>query len=231
MIFDMTRSSSGGGGGPSASDAILIVTVPTGSTVTATKGSVTLTPTLWTAAADASLDCALFVIPPAQFDSTTPWTVTATRGTETASYPVTIDSNKQYDVELYYKLYIISGGTTPYNWKLLSGMTMTKNASSVVFKGSGSGYHVGVVDGLFDVTAYKLLIADVTFSVVDNGAYNALWDANVATPTKDNTSAIVYANNSGHLELDISGFSGSMKIGVGTVYTNVSTYTSLYLMT
>lgn len=102
MIFDMTRRSSGGGGGPSASDAILTVTVPTGSTVTATKGGVTLTPTLWVTAADATLDCALFVVTPAQFDSVNPWTVTATLGSDTASNTVIISSNEQYDLSLWY---------------------------------------------------------------------------------------------------------------------------------
>lgn len=99
MIF-VVGSSGGGGGGPSSSDAILTVTVPTGSTVTMTKGGVTLTPTMWVQAADPTLDCALFVIPPAQFDSVNPWTVTATNGTYTSSDTVTIDSNKQYDMEL-----------------------------------------------------------------------------------------------------------------------------------
>lgn len=92
----------GGSGGPSASDAILTVTVPTGSTVTATKGGVTLTPTMWTAAADATQECALFVIAPSMFDATTPWTVTATSGTDSATTTVLIDSNKQYDLELSY---------------------------------------------------------------------------------------------------------------------------------
>ena len=101
MIFDMTRRSSGGGSGPSSSDAILTVTVPTGSTVTMTKGGIMLTPTMWVQAADATLDCALFVIAPAQFDSVNPWAVTATNGAYTSSDTVTIDSNKQYDLELH----------------------------------------------------------------------------------------------------------------------------------
>lgn len=100
-----------GGGGPTAADAILIVTVPAGSTVTAEKGSVTLVPTLWTAAADSSLEKALFVIEPEQFDSSTPWTVTATNGTDSASDTVTVDSNKQYDLELSYYLWLFKAGT------------------------------------------------------------------------------------------------------------------------
>lgn len=112
LVFNGVYSvvNGGGGGGPSASDAILTVTAPAGSTVTATKGSATLVPTLWTTAADAELECALFVIPPAQFDSTTPWTVTATSGTNTASDTVAIDSNNQYYIELTFTFYLYRNG-------------------------------------------------------------------------------------------------------------------------
>lgn len=81
-------------------NALLRVSVPTGSTVTATKSGVTLIPMMWVQAADPTLDCALFVISRAQFDSVNPWTVTATNGPYTSSDTVTIDSNKQYDMEL-----------------------------------------------------------------------------------------------------------------------------------
>ena len=103
MIF-VVDSSGGGSGGPSASDAILTVTVPTGSTVTATKGGVTLRPTMWVQAADPTLDCALFVISPSLFDAQNPWTVTATLGTNTASDTVTISANKQYDMVINYRV-------------------------------------------------------------------------------------------------------------------------------
>ena len=100
-VFNMVGGGSGSGG-PSASDAILTVTVPTGSTVTMTKGGVTLTPTMWVQAADNTLDCALFVIQPSLFDAVNAWTVTATLGTETASATVTISSNEQYDIVMSY---------------------------------------------------------------------------------------------------------------------------------
>lgn len=90
----------GGSGKLKNTDAVLIVTVPTGSTVTATKGGTTLTPTMWVKAADNTLDCAIFIIPASQFDSTTPWTITATDGTNTASDTVLITTNKEYEVVL-----------------------------------------------------------------------------------------------------------------------------------
>lgn len=95
----------GGGGSLKDTDAILTVTVPTGSTVTMTKGGVTLTPTIWVQAADPTLDCALFVISPSMFDSQNAWTVTATLDTNTASDSVTISANEQYDLILSYHVH------------------------------------------------------------------------------------------------------------------------------
>lgn len=100
----------GSGGALSASDAILAVTVPTGSTVTATKGGVTITPTIWVTAADPTLDCAIFAISASLFDAVNPWTVTATLVTDTASDTVIIDSNKEYDLELSFTLWLVKNG-------------------------------------------------------------------------------------------------------------------------
>lgn len=102
----------GGGSGPSASDAILTVTVPTGSTVTMTKGGTTLTPTMWVQAADPTLDCALFVIAPSMFDAVNAWTVTATLGTDTASDTVLITSNKEYEIMLSFTFWLYYYGNT-----------------------------------------------------------------------------------------------------------------------
>lgn len=109
LVLNMVGGGSGGSG-PSASDAILIVTVPTGSTVTMSKGGVTLTPTMWVKSADTSLDCAIFSIPASQFDSTTPWTVTATRVTDTAITTVLITTNREYEVQLSYLFYLYNRG-------------------------------------------------------------------------------------------------------------------------
>lgn len=90
----------GSSGGPSSSDAILTVTVMTGSTVTMTKGGITLTPTMWVQAADNTLDCALFVISPSLFDAQNAWTVTATNELSSSSATVTISTNNLYDITL-----------------------------------------------------------------------------------------------------------------------------------
>ena len=90
-----------GGGGLKDTDAVLIVTVKTGSTVTATKGGVTLTPTIWTQNADNTLDSAIFSIPSSTFD-TNAWTVTATLSGEIYRDTIIINASYEYNMEVYY---------------------------------------------------------------------------------------------------------------------------------
>ncbi len=104
-VFNMV-----GGGGISENRAVLVARVPDGSTVTATKGSITLTPKMWVVEADPTQDIALFVIAPSLFDSVNPWTVTATLGADTASDTVIIDNNKEYVLELSYAIELWNNG-------------------------------------------------------------------------------------------------------------------------
>ena len=108
----------GSTGGLKDTDAVLIVTVLTGSTVTATKNGVTLTPTIWTQNADNTLDSAIFSIPSSTFDSN-PWTVTATLNGEIYSDTIIINASYEYNMEVYYTVpeayqaveYLQSSGT------------------------------------------------------------------------------------------------------------------------
>lgn len=158
-----------GGGGPTAEDAILIVTLPAGSTVTAEKGSVTLVPTLWTAAADSSLEKALFVIEPEQFDSSTPWTVTATNGTDSASGTVTVDDNLGYELTLAYNLYLYrlgdectatSGGWTLYR---ASGGSGSKESDHLHLGYSAASNRMArfYTDNQIYFAGYSYLVADM----------------------------------------------------------------------
>lgn len=155
MIFVVGRSG-GGGGGPTAADAILTVTAPAGSTVTAAKGSASLTPTLWTAAADATQECALFVIPAAQFDSSTPWTVTATDGTKTDTETVVIDSNKQYDLTLDYNLWLVKNGKLLAAFTPSAEMTITQEADFVLLLTTANKY-ARISTGQINITDYSAL--------------------------------------------------------------------------
>lgn len=127
LVFNMV----GGGGGISENRAVLVVRVPAGSTVTATKGGITLTPKMWVVESDPTQDIALFVIAPSLFDSVNPWTVTATLGTETASDTVIIDDNKEYDLELSYTYYLYNNGNECV--AITGGWTVaSKNTSAAI---------------------------------------------------------------------------------------------------
>lgn len=90
-----------GGGGLSNTSAILAVTVPNGSSVTITKGTVTLYPVIWDKNSENTKDIAIFVISSSLLDSTA-WTITATLSTSTATTTMVIDAAKEYEIELSY---------------------------------------------------------------------------------------------------------------------------------
>lgn len=208
----------GGGGSLKDTDAILTVTVPTGSTVTATKGGVTLTPTMWVQEADASLDCALFVIAPAQFDSVNPWTVTATDGTSTASDTVIISTNKQYGVEISFDYYLFRGdGVYRGEWsaKAWSNASEAKNAPGLTINTnlnirlSGSSGVNGTV-----LNSNPLPLSKDTISYTWNSCSvtgSSVVRPVVLTPYADLYTIVVNGNaittNTGTASIDISAFS------------------------
>lgn len=100
----------GGGGSLKATDAILRVQAPAGSTVTISKGGVTKSDAGHENADDHTVYDYYFIIHQSQFDSINPWTVTATDGTETASDTIIIDSADEYDVYLEYTFYLFKSG-------------------------------------------------------------------------------------------------------------------------
>lgn len=101
-VFNMI----GSGGKLSNEDAVLRVTVPTGSTVTMTKGGISFAAMTWKRAYDDSNDTAIFIIPPNLFDSQNAWTVTSRLGTKNSSGTIIINSNKRYNMTLSY-IYVL----------------------------------------------------------------------------------------------------------------------------
>lgn len=104
------RVNAGGGGSLQATDAILRVIAPAGSTVTISKGGVTKSDLGHENAADTSLYDYYFIVHQSQFDSVNPWTVTATLGTDTASDTIIINSADEYDVELSFRYWFVRNG-------------------------------------------------------------------------------------------------------------------------
>lgn len=223
--MSLTLNMVGGGGGKlKDSDAVLVVTVPTGSTVTATKGGTTLTPTMWVKAADNTLDCAIFSIPASQFDSTTPWTVTATLGTETASDTVTVNAANEYDLMISYKLYVVQNGyfangfSFPNNLRAGATPTITENVNGSLRIVMNTSTSTGGATNLIDLSSYSALVVEADVHVqygCDVGIYpsynysslSALESAAIAKLDLSNTTTATET-------LDISEINRSAYLGV-----------------
>ena len=205
----------GGGGKLKDTDAVLVVTVPTGSTVTATKSGTTLTPTMWVKAADSTLDCAIFSIPASQFDSTTPWTITATDGTSTASDTVTINSNKQYDVgPLRYPLVLYDSGNQCVD--VTGGWEFKPYSSS-----SSSGVTFGETDITINpVNQYSTCVGTVSMVGTEIAAFSTLKaELQVLSTGGDSRVGIMPNYNLGSSGIDD-------KWTVVSIYTTTGTFTA-----
>lgn len=203
-VFNMVGG--GSGGSLKDTDAILTVTVPTGSTVTAVKGGVTLTPTMWVQAANVTQDCALFVIAPTQFDSVNPWTVTATLGTDSATATVLINSNKQYDMELSYHYYLYNRGnqyTDITGGYYSTGSTVTIEPTKIHFTGSLDGYVLWSQNQISRGNFTKLVVK-IENESFGTTTYSGLAIGFYATRSTSSQTPFVRVNQGGEQSLDIS---------------------------
>lgn len=213
-------------GGLSASDAVLFVTVTAGSTVTATKGGTTLSPTMWTTAADASLETAIFSVEPSLFDAQNAWTITATKtGIGTGSYTITISEAKSYFVELSfgyliyrngwqngYLMETISGGYDPNGTYAIDNYADPPRATTT------RGNWGFALNNTIDVTNYSTLYVEIAIDYPYNyrGLFG-LWQPANANARKFYDSSgggadVYYQKNSGIprdvYTLDVSGLYG-----------------------
>lgn len=220
----------GGGGGLSPKNAVLVVTIPAGSTVTAIKGTTSLKPTLWTKGADSTLECAIFSIPASKFDSTTPWTVTATNGTNTASTTVLITTNKEYEAALSFALFIYNVGdqcsSATGGWGGNGTYTLAKTYINVPLA-SGGAYANVRTNTKIDLTDYATLYFewDGSIQVGTGGTNITMWVApnqisnrDVDTPSGATIQNQVGGDPQGTItigtrQLDVSNLSGEYYIG------------------
>lgn len=98
----------GGGGGLSATDALLRVQAPAGSIVTISKGSVSKSDNGHENADINTIYDYYFIIHQSQFDSVNAWTVTATRGDDTNTSTIIIDSPDEYGLVFSYHVPILT---------------------------------------------------------------------------------------------------------------------------
>lgn len=156
MAFGSTNA--GGGASLKATDALLRVQAPAGSTVTISKGTTTKTDLGHENALDPTVYDYYFIIHQSQFDSVNPWTVTATLGTQSKSDTVVIDMADEYDVILSYQFYFIKDGYfvgTALTKTGASGANFTEGTPYLTWTGFGNA--AGGAYGSTDVTQYNTL--------------------------------------------------------------------------
>lgn len=241
MTFNMVG---GGGGKLKNTDAVLIVTVPTGSTCTATKGGTTLTPTMWVKAEDQKLDCAIFSIPASKFDSVTPWTVTATDGTDTASTAVLITTNKEYELSLSYSYILFDASGFNVRFTNIEGATIRANkisgthtdsflAARTTQKVNFATIGKAILSVNYTVTRYSSYTYPFNLVVSDGtGTYDYIDPVETQPPP----NVIAYAQNNYPpttgtvitLDLDVSSITGEHYIGFAT-YGYITNVTKMFL--
>lgn len=247
MIFNMIAMGAGAGGALDNTNALVIATVPAGSTVTATKSGVVKTPTMWIANADSTTEKAVFQIPPAEFDQTTPWTITTTDGTSTASATVLITTNKEYDINLSNILYLYNNGdlcdAITGGWgyaAFLNTSNYENGALNTAYKGttcyllaSGTSKQISAVTkSKVDVTNYNALKIEISDYIFYGAGYHHVYllnsRTNVASPLSQ-----VQISSTGEFTADVSSVTGSYYIGLylnsGTTGSCAIGFTKMYL--
>ena len=110
MSLVLNMVGGGSGGGMSATDAILRVQAPAGSTVTISKGGVSKSDAGHENADDNTVYDYYFIIHQSQFDSVNPWAVVSTLGIYSKSQTVIIDTADEYNLAVTYSYYLIKDG-------------------------------------------------------------------------------------------------------------------------
>lgn len=227
LVFNMVG---GGGGKLKNTDAVLIVTVPTGSTVTATKSGVTLTPTMWVKAADSTLDCAIFSIPASQFDSTTPWTVTGTLSTKSSSKTITVDSNFEYDIILQYQLDLYTPGDVHTDvtggWSATAGDSYVQFGSKSIDFTNANNFPIVSTDGTIPLSNYSTLFVDIKVNSYGNSGNIYAGIANSRITADNQFTARVKKTTTGKeiLSLDISTYDDSKYVAIAGYHSNANIY-------
>lgn len=230
MSLTLNMVGGGGGGKLKDTDAVLIVTVPTGSTVTATKGGTTLTPTMWVKAADPTLDCAIFAISASLFDAVNPWTVTATLSTKSSSKTITVDSNSEYDIILQYQLDLYTPGDVHTDvtggWSATAGGSYVQFGNESINFTNQSQFPIVSTVGTILLENYLTLFVDISVnSYGDNGnIYAGIADSRI---TADNQfAARVRKTTTGRetISLDISGYTDSKYVAIAGYHSNANIY-------
>ena len=200
----------GSTGGPSPNLAVLHINAPTGSTITLSKGGVTVNVLEaskgHTSAKDSRLADWYYAISASNYGT---WTVTASYGEDSVSSSVAIDLVKQYDVELTYELYIIKNGIVKKPFTLTYSAEIQQQGS-VKYQATGDNgacrFYTELTDEFLAGGTYSKLVLDI-----ENNNSGTYLHAGIANTTEGNHKGYVtewkQPNNQTfpeHIELDIS---------------------------
>lgn len=223
-----------GGGGSSlqATDAVLRVQAPAGSTVTITKGGTTKTGIGFVNSADNSVYDYYFIIKQSEFNSTA-WTITGTlSGQGSASTTIVINASKEYYAELSYKLWLYNAGneytSVTGGWiqrPTVSGYvasgTFTKNSDNIYSKSVSMGSSAISTTNAIDLTGYSTL--HIKFKV--GSGSQARYKIATELPTSGEPTTISASTSYQTITLDISSYSGSYFFALG----DMSSHNGVYL--
>lgn len=244
----------GGGGSLKATDAILRVIAPAGSTVTISKGGVSKSDLGHENADDHSLYDYYFIIHASQFDSN-PWTVTATLSGESASDTIVIDSADEYDIQLEYYLYFVKNGQIVGNnmvaegkkWNSSSSYTATapdvsyeQDYIEIGFSGGSAG-KAGITyfPAQADLSKYSTLRvigeSRSSLTTLENSGVNA-WtqigtyqvDNRLFNQATQNSASTSYVTMD--ISIDVSSFTDSVYIGFNSTQRGDGTYSLIRLV-
>lgn len=213
MLEAFVTRRGGTGGGMSLSKPLIHVNAPLGSTVEFSFGGIVVK-SIPAAKAFANIDGETADYYLSVRDTGT-WTVTATLGTDTKSDTVTIDSNKQYDVDLYYTWYLYHQGDK--RTSITGGWSATKTASGLYFDTSyitvtaGNSMVMAGTENKVDLTGKATLYMSMTASSSGNNARMGIASSRITSD--DNYTSQVkkqsYSPGSYTLSLDIRSYQGS----------------------
>jgi hypothetical protein len=197
-------------GGKTASYAVIGVAFPSGSTITCTKGGVSLK-------ANGSGTNVYFNVPEAG-----DWVVTIVDGAKTKSQTVTISAAGQVEkLSMAYGLVLISGGVvqTPGSWTN-TNVTVTPGNGYTDFLCTSQDYSAGAYAISIDLTDYSTLTVDA-YNVGDtNCDYLKIAiksDSSATQPTTASEYIDIKTRSSRPstpLTLDVSGKTGTWYVGI-----------------
>ena len=227
----------GGGGGLSPNNALIHVNAPLGSSISFSKGGVTakiLDPSKGHANVDGKSADYYYSVSTSNFGD---WTITATLSDDSTSDTVTVDTVKQYDVELSYFLYLYKYGnertSVTGGWVAASGPAYSGGASATntptltreefalyATQPKNSGGSIRPANS-FDITPYSTFHGEIRVVSIESTSYMRLTIASQIGQYWDSYRLAYWGPSSTTAEkdysfnVDVSALSGTVRFFVG----------------